>query len=200
MPPTNPAPLTVADIDLVIEPAWFPFTTTAEVEPLTGLAAQPRAARALELGLGIGGGGYNVFVVGLSGAHLSRLLKAFVEERVAGRPTPRDWVFVNNFDEPDRPLALSLPAGQATQLKRDMRELPMKLAQLLPRAMQYQGFNQEKDRLQRDCNQRCNELFVQLQELAATRDLHVEINEESNLVFAPLRELQPMPQEEIANL
>src|SRR5437762_2793566 len=160
MSPTAPRPLAVAEIDLPLDPAWFPFATTAEVEPLTGLAAQPRAARALELGLGISGGGYNVFVVGLSGAHLSRLLRSFVEERLTGRPAPRDWVFVNNFDEPDRPLALPLPPGQAVQLRHDMRELPLKVAQLLPRAMQYQGFNQEKERLQRECNQRCDELVA----------------------------------------
>lgn len=200
MSPTAVAPLTIAEIELPLDPAWFPFATTAEVEPLVGLAAQPRAVRALELGLGIGGSGYNVFVVGLSGAHLSRLLQTFVAERLTSRAVPRDWVFVNNFDEPDRPLALSLPAGAAVQLRRDMRELPGKLAQMLPRAMQYQGFNQEKERLQRDCNERCNLLFEQLRALCSGREMHVEVNQEGNLVFAPLRELQPMTQEEMGQM
>src|SRR5262249_23794450 len=113
---------------------------------------------------------------------------------------PRDWVFVNNFDEPARPLALPLPPGQAVHLRHDMRGLPLKVAQLLPRAMQYQGFNQEKERLQRECNQRCDELFAELRALAAERELHVEVSPEGNLVFAPLRDLQPMTQEEIGQM
>src|SRR5438093_485642 len=85
-------------------------------------------------------------------------------------------------------------------LTADEVELALEPAQLLPRAMQYQGFNQEKERLQRDCNQRCDELFAELRALAAQRELHVEVNQEGNLVFAPLRELQPMTQEEIAGM
>src|SRR5262245_47067820 len=200
MSPTAPRPLTIGEIDLSLDPTWFPFATTAEVEPLSGIVSQPRAVRALELGLGITGSGYNVFVVGLSGAHLSSLLRTFVEQRLAGLPTPSDWVFVNNFDEPDRPLALALPAGQGIQLRHDMHELPLKLASLLPRAMQYQGFNQERERLQRDCNQRCDELFAQLRALAAERNLHVEVNQESNLIFSPLRDLQPLTHDQIAEL
>src|SRR5438552_7206143 len=119
---------------------------------------------------------------------------------MAGRPTPPNWIFVNNFEEPDRPFALSLPAGQAVQLKHDMHELPQKLAQILPRALQYQGFNQEKERLQRDCNQRCEELFKQMQETARQRDLHVDIAPDGWLTFAPLRELVPLTTEETAQL
>ncbi len=200
MTSTTPRSLTVAEIELPLDPAWFPFTTTAELQPLDGLVAQPRAVRALELGLGVRGSGYNIFAIGLSGTNLPRLLRTFVEARIAGQPTPPDWVFVNNFDEPDRPLALSLPAGQGAQLRRDMRELPLKLVQILPRALQYQGFNQEKERLQRDCNQRCEELFQQLREMAVQRELHVDIGPEGNLVFAPLRELVPLTTEETAQL
>jgi predicted ATP-dependent protease len=81
-----------------------------------------------------------------------------------------------------------------------MRELPLKLTQILPRALQYQGFNQEKERQQRECNQRCDELFQQLREMAVQRQLHVEISPEGNLVFAPLRDLVPLTPEETAQL
>ena len=197
---SSAAPLSATDLEPVIDPAWFPFASTAEIDPLGGLVAQPRAIRALEVGLGVQGSGYNVFAIGLSGTHLPRLLRTFVEERVAGRPTPPDWIFVNNFDEPDRPFAISLPAGQAVQLKRDMHELPEKLSQILPRALQYQGFNQEKERLQRDCNQRCDELFNQMRELAVQRNLHVDVAPDGRLLFAPLRDLVPLTPDETSQL
>src|SRR5207248_941210 len=75
MSPNTPTPLSVAEIELPLDPAWFPFATTADVQPLAGLVAQPRAVRALEVGLGIPGTGYNIFAVGLSGTNLPRILQ-----------------------------------------------------------------------------------------------------------------------------
>src|SRR3954452_16005927 len=93
-------PLTVAEIELALDPAWFPFESTESVPPLEGLVAQPRAVRALELGLGIRGNGYNIIAVGLSGTNLPHLLSTFAASRLAKQATPCDWVYVNNFDEP----------------------------------------------------------------------------------------------------
>src|SRR5262245_9172682 len=200
MPSSAPRSLALADIDLSLDPAWFNFATTQDVPPLDGIVAQPRAVRSLELGLGIKGGGHNVFVVGLSGTNLTRMIRDFVAQRVTGQPMPLDWAFVNNFDEPDRPIALSLPPGEAVQLRRALRDLQQRLSQILPRALQYQGFNQEKGRLQRDYHQRCNELFAQIQELARARGLHIEIGQDGYFRFAPLVGEQAMPPEDIVML
>jgi predicted ATP-dependent protease len=198
MPSAPVRSLTPAEIDLTLNPDWFPFETTADLPPLEGIVGQPRAVRALELGLGIRGGGYNIFVIGLSGTHLPRLLQEFVAKQVARQPSPPDWVYVNNFDEPDRPLALALPAGEALHLRRDLRELPERLAQILPQALQYHGINQEREALQRAHQQRSTELFEQVQALAGQRDLHVEISDEGELAIVPLREGEPVPPDELA--
>ncbi len=193
-------PLTAAEIDLTLDPAHFPFATTADVPPLEGIVGQPRAVRALELGLGIRGGGYNIFAVGLSGIDLPRILQKFVAEKVAGRPTPPDWVYVHNFDEPDRPLALSLPPGEAVRLRRDLRQLPDRLAQILPRALHYHGINQERDRLERAHEQSSEELFQQLEALAAQRGLHVEMSPQGQLRILPLHDGQPVPHDAVGQL
>jgi predicted ATP-dependent protease len=183
--------LTVAEIELAPDFA-SPFESTDEVPPLEGIVAQPRAVRALELGLGIRGGNSHVFVVGLSGTNLPSILREFILRHVAGRPTPPDWVYVHNFDEPDRPLALSLPAGEAVRLRRDLRQLPQRLAQVLPQALHYQGINQERERRQRAHGQRSSELFGQVQQLGLQRGLHVELGQDGRLVIVPLRDQQPL--------
>jgi predicted ATP-dependent protease len=208
MPPSSAPSLQAAEIDLILEADGFSYETTAELPQLEGIVGQPRAVRALELGLGIRGGGYNVFAVGLSGTNLTRLLHHFVARQVAGQPTPCDWVYVNNFDAPDRPLALALPAGEAVNLRRDLRELPQRLAQILPRALQYHGINQERERLQRSHQQRGQELFLQVQDMARERDFHLEVGDEGQLLILPIRDGQPaslddleqLPPEETAEL
>ena len=39
-----------------------------------------------------------------------------MESFVKHRPAPPDWVYVHNFDDPDRPRAIRLPAGRGRQL------------------------------------------------------------------------------------
>ncbi|MCI0463945.1 MAG: AAA family ATPase [Gemmataceae bacterium] len=196
----SPRPLNGTDLELPLNPEWFPFQTTDEVPPLTELVGQPRAVRALEVGLGVRGGGYNIAAVGLSGTNLPRLLRDFIAVHVANQPTPSDWVYVNNFDEPDRPIALALPAGLGVRFRRDLQQLPQRLARILPRALQYQGFNQEKERLRLDYDQRSLELFAQLQEFAAQRGLHVEASPEGQLIFSLIRDGSPLSPEQLAAL
>src|SRR5262245_13177633 len=200
MAATSPRPLSTSEIDLALDPAWFPFDSTARVAPLDGVVAQPRAVRALEMGLGIHGNGYNIFVIGLSGTHLPRMIRQFVATRVAGQATPPDWVFVNNFDEPDRPLSLKLPPGQGVELRRALRELPQRLAQTYPHALQYQGFNQEKELLQHDYQQKSQELFGQLQGVSQQHGLHVSVDPNNNLQFTFLRDGQPLTPEQTSQL
>ena len=40
---------------------------------------------------------------------------------------PNDWCYVYNFENPDRPLVISLPAGQGQQFQREMEWLLMEI-------------------------------------------------------------------------
>ncbi len=200
---TTPAPAVPAirslapeQVELALDPAWFPFTTTAEVQAISGIARQPRALRAVEIGLGVRARGYNLYACGLAGATLLKLLQQFIAEHSRDRPTPPDWVYVNNFDEPDAPLALQLPPGQAMSLKRDMRALVAKIQEELPKAFRYEGFGQEKERLREEYEQRSRQLYGQLEELAKTRDLAVQTTNEGQLLFLPMKEGKSITPEE----
>ena len=37
---------------------------------------------------------------------------AFLERMMAERPSPGDWVYLNNFAEPHRPKPVGVPAGE----------------------------------------------------------------------------------------
>jgi AAA domain len=52
------------------------------------------------------------------------------------RPSPGDWVYVNNFSDPDRPTALDLPAGRAPKFRDAMHELIDNLKTALPAVFQ----------------------------------------------------------------
>ena len=71
--------------------------STEELIPLEGIIGQDRAVKALQFGLNIEDGGFNIFVAGYSGTGRMTGVKNFVEELAKSKPVPPDWVYVNNY-------------------------------------------------------------------------------------------------------
>ena len=107
----------------VCDPDELGFETTEEVEPLVGTIGQERAISALELGLDLEEPGFNLFVSGIPGTGRNTALRTYVERIANTKPIPADWGYVNNFEEPSQPVAMSLPCGMMRILKQDMEEL-----------------------------------------------------------------------------
>jgi hypothetical protein len=77
---------------------------------------------------------YHIYVAGLVGTGRAELITHALRQRISDHSIPPDWVYVNHFDEPDCPLAISLPAGQGVQLRQDMDSLIERLKDSLPKA------------------------------------------------------------------
>nr|WP_017553660.1 ATP-binding protein [Heyndrickxia coagulans] len=105
-------------------PDEFPFETTDELETLPNeMIGQQRAEQAMDFGLSVEQSGYNLFVVGPSGTGRMTYTQHSVEKLASGRPVPDDWCYVNNFENPDRPLVINLPAGSGLRFQRKMETL-----------------------------------------------------------------------------
>lgn len=105
-------------------PENFPFETTADLEDLPNeMIGQQGAERAMEFGLSVEQSGYNLFVVGPTGTGRLTYTKESVAKMAKKHPIPDDWCYVHNFENPDRPLVISLPAGSGQQFQRKMESL-----------------------------------------------------------------------------
>jgi hypothetical protein len=121
-PAPSPTELQAEDLRFHVSLA-SDFHTTAELEPGHDFIGQERARAALELGLGIPSGGFNIFVSGLTGADKLEALRGWVAHHAAQAATPGDWVYVHNFAHPDAPRAIYLASGRGCRLKHSMNEL-----------------------------------------------------------------------------
>ena len=101
----------------------FKFSTTAELEERLSALGQDRAISAVELGVNIKSKGYNLFCLGPEGTGKTSLVKRILEKEAKTRPTPDDWAYVYNFDEPYKPKAINFPAGTASDFAKDIDEL-----------------------------------------------------------------------------
>ena len=128
----RPQPLEASELRRVVNPASLGFKTTDELHPNTGLIGQDRALKAIQFGANIKSHDFNIFVLGPPASGKTTAVKAHLGPKAAEAPTPADWVYVYNFDNPNRPKALQLPHGRAKDLARGMVAALDELRSVLP--------------------------------------------------------------------
>lgn len=168
------------------------FNSTRELSGANEFVGQERALAALDLGLGIGGNGYNIFVSGLTGAAKLETLRHWVAERAAFSATPGDWVYVHNFEQPDAPRAIYLKPGEGKHLKQMMQDLVKTLREELPKAFRQEAFDKEKAALTEKYNSRAQELNAQFSALARERGFQLQTSSRGHLYFIPIVDGKPV--------
>jgi len=128
--------LTVDEVAWRCPEEWLPWASSDELEPATTIVGQDRAVEAIELGLGIRGIGFNVFVAGLSGTGRLTTITRYLDGLPRDAEAPPDVCFVYNFRTPEEPRALRLAAGAGRRLSSAMDDLVAELADGIPRALQ----------------------------------------------------------------
>ncbi len=188
------------DADIDIRAEQLHFNTTDELDALDDIVGQPRALKALDIGLGIRHPGYNVYVSGMSGMGKKEMIRRALAKRVNGQPAPPDWVYVNNFESPERPLAIGVKPGEGNRLKRGMNELIESLKDDIPKAFRQEDFSKEKQRLAQEYEVRGKQLYQTLEQIAQEKGLIIQQAEEGRVYMVPRKNGEPMPQEEFETL
>jgi lon-related putative ATP-dependent protease len=196
---TTLKPLAPEQLHQQCDASQFTFETTAELETLEGLIGQARAVEAVQFGIGIRQEGYNLYVLGPHGTGKYTAVRQFLEQKAATEPTPSDWCYVNNFEQPHQPNALQLPPGQGVALRRDMEKLVQELRTAIPAAFEREDYRSQRQALQEEFGQQQEQAFTELQQRAQTRNLAV-IRTSAGLAFAPLKGDQVLKTEEFQKL
>jgi len=181
------------------DPARLGFATTAELPELKGLVGQEEAVRALESGLSLRSPGYNVYVAGPAGTGKTSYTSSLVRARAAGEPSAQDWVYVHNFDRPDEPLAIALPAGTGASLVRAMDEVIADAQRIAARAIAGPEHQGRRDELLRAAQQQTEQAMLELEQLASAHDFGLT-HTDHGIVPVPLRDGQPMTGEQFESL
>jgi lon-related putative ATP-dependent protease len=173
------------------------FATTADLQPLDGLAGQARASEALKFGTQIRSGGFNLCVIGSEGARMEQSIKAMLAETASHERKPSDWIYVNNFAEPHRPVAIELPPGRAPALRDAMHELIEDLKATLPAAFESSDFQARRAAIDQAAQKRQEEAFAALREKAAGRNVAI-LRTPGGFVFTPMRDGEIVPPKDFA--
>ncbi len=175
------------------------FTTTAEVLPATRIIGQPRGVKAIEFGLNMKTAGYNIFVLGASGTGRTTAIQKFVEDRATSDPVPSDWVYVHNFLEPDKPVAIALPAGKGSAFRDALQQLIKRLRSEIGRAFDNQAFRDAVLQIQHDMVDQREAIFLNVQHEAEKVNALL-VSSAEGLQIVPASSNQPMQPQEFAAL
>lgn len=183
----------------VCDPAELGFATTADVEPLAGVVGQQRALDALKFGARMAGDGFNLYVLGSPGSQRHDLVRAFLAEESAGRAPPADWCYVHNFDDPQKPRGIVLPAGRGTQLRTDMSQLLEDLQASIPAAFESENYRNRRAEIEQEFHDRHRQGLEAIQSEAESAKLGL-IPTPHGFAIAPVKDGRVLEQEEFGAL
>jgi len=180
MPVTEVLP---ADLRLVINPDVLGFAdTSALLDQALPWIGQARAQLAARFGLEMQQPDYNLFVLGEVGSGRSTLLRQSMQTVAAGRAVPPDLCYLNNFDTPERPLALRMPAGEGRLLRQLMVQLTKTLQAEIPKRLAGQDFKTEGERIEKAYKAEEAPAYAELAAFAEARNFSL-FREEGRLLF-----------------
>lgn len=179
-------PLNPDDLCRTQDPAELPFETTKSLTPLGAVIGQARAADAVKFGIGIRCEGYNLFAIGPTAMGKHTMVRSFLEQIVASDPVPPDLCYVNNFEQPQKPRAVVVPAGTARVLQKDMLHLVEELRTVLPAAFESDEMREGKERLEEELKARHEKHLKDIRRKADEQHVAL-LRTPSGLALAPMK-------------
>ncbi len=142
--PSRHQPLPWSKLRWHCDPKSVDMKPIKEPRKAREIIGQERALRALRVGLEMKHYGYNIFVTGFSGTGRTTTIKRMLLDFEKTKGTLRDHCYVHNFENPDMPIALSLPAGQGRALRDDMENFVGDLLRNIPSVYESQRYQQAR--------------------------------------------------------
>ncbi len=170
----NKNELNYKDLKMTCDSSLFNFETTEELEPIQTGIGQDRGIKALEFGIQVDVKGYNVYIEGPSGVGKTMYTKNYLNKVATKKKVPADWCYIYNFDNPNAPIAVSLPAGQGKEFKEAMDGFIKEIRKDIQKTFNADDFEKEKALIKQEFESKRSALLEQLNADASKYDFHIK--------------------------
>jgi lon-related putative ATP-dependent protease len=189
----------VSELRHTCDPAEFSFTTTADLKAKDEVIGQARAVSAIEFGLAIRNHGYNIFVSGIPGTGRNSIVRSIVKRISRDRPVPEDWCYINNFKDPDRPLAVKLAPGRGREFQLDMERFIDLMMGEIPKVFESKEYEEQKTGIQEKLERAKEILFEETGRVAQELGFQLSVTR-TGIVKVPLFKGKPIQSEDLERL
>ena len=195
----NKNELNYKDLKLTCDQSLFNFENTSEVENITTGIGQERGIKALEFGLQVNVKGYNIYLEGPSGVGKTMYTKNYLNKISKKQKTPCDWCYIYNFDNPNEPIAVSLPAGQGKEFKEAMDGFILEIKKDIKKTFNADDFEKEKTLIKQEFEEKRSALLDKLNEDASKYDFQVK-SAQNGIYMMPIVDGKAIDEEEFDKL
>ena len=166
-----------------VDPVALGFADTSELldQPLPWIG-QARAEAAARFGLGLDQPDYNLFVLGDVGSGRTTLMRQMMALEAARRPVPPDLCYLHNFETPERPRALRVPAGEGRLLRQLMVQWVKRLGMDIPKRLAETDFKAESERIENAYKSEEDRAYAELSAYAEARQFSL-MRDQGHMVF-----------------
>jgi lon-related putative ATP-dependent protease len=196
---SSPSLLAVKDLQVCCDPKLLDFEDTSSLQPLPGLIGQERALGAIKLAASIAHADFNLFVLGPSGTGRHSAVGTLLEGEATSRPVPPDWVYVNDFANPDQPKAVALPSGTARPLQKALELLVDDLANDIPALFESEQYQNRRSAFEQRLAKRKQDAFEKVVEKSHDRSVTI-MRTPMGFAIAGVRNGEVIKQDDFATL
>lgn len=201
--PTPAKPLAAANLRWRCDPDRIPADSTTEVEAAVGVLGQDDAIAALRFGLETSAPGQNIYVRGLSGTGRLTLVRRLLEDIQLMCPLTKDVCYVHNFGQPDRPRLITLPAGQGSKFRRQVRHVIDFIRDDFAGALKSDTLKSRQQSIERAAENEVNKITQPFEQALAEAGLtlvRIEAGPVTQTAIYPVIDGKPVPPEEYDQL
>ena len=195
----NKNELNYKDLKLTCDSKIFDFTTTDELETISTGIGQERGIKALEFGLNVDSNGYNLYVEGPYGVGKTSYTKNALETISKKKKVPNDWCYIYNFDNPNEPLAVSLPAGKGKEFESDMNTFINDIKVDIKNTFNNEDFEKEKKLIKQEFQNKRELLLQELNKKSSEYGFQVK-SAQNGIYMMPVIDGKPIVEEEFNKL
>ena len=191
--------LSYKDLKRVCDPNIFKFEDTSELEGINTGIGQERGIKALEFGVNVDVKGYNIYLEGPSGVGKTMYAKNYLDKISKKKKVPSDWCYIYNFDNPNEPIAVSLPAGQGKEFKENMDLFIRDIRKDIKNTFNNDDFEKEKALIKQEFEEKRANLLEKLNEESSKHDFQVK-SAQNGIYMMPIFNGQTIEEEEFDKL
>ncbi|WP_371224549.1 AAA family ATPase [Roseovarius sp. 2305UL8-3] len=148
------------------DPTKLGFQNTSELKSAAHLIGQDRAIDAITLSASIIDRRFNIYVLGSEGTGRHEIVDDLITKQASNRPTPSDWVYVNNFNAPHKPNAIKLLPGSSVAFRAAMQNLVDDLANEIPALFESDEYQTQRRAIEEEFGQRHEEPIAEFADRA----------------------------------
>ena len=191
--------LSYKDLKMICNPDMFHFETTQELEPINDGIGQERGIKALEFGINVDVKGNNLYIEGPSGVGKTMYTKNYLDSIAKKKKVPNDWCYIYNFQNPNEPIAVSLPAGQGKEFKESMDGFIQEVKKDIKKTFNADDFEKEKALIKKEFEEKREVVMNKLNEASLKHGFQVR-SAQNGIYMMPVIDGKIIPEEEFDKL